>query len=111
MSTGRLRISGIRKKYTLFFRLNEGRVVCINISLADHVILICDDACLLEARESGRMLSSQATDELKLVVYPVRGMLPTRSYHVCVLLSPLFHQQQDSLYRPPIGSHRVADFE
>jgi hypothetical protein len=25
MSTGRLRISGIRKKYTLFFRLNEGR--------------------------------------------------------------------------------------
>lgn len=35
--------------------------------------------CLMEAGESGKMLSSQITDELKLVAHPLGYMLPRRS--------------------------------
>jgi len=35
--------------------------------------------CLMEAGESGKMLSSQITDELKLVAHPLGYLLPRRS--------------------------------
>ena len=58
---------GLRNE--LHFRLNELHrlVQCSRFSLArDQKYL-----CLLEAGESGRMLSSQIPDEFKLVAHPV----------------------------------------